>query len=138
MQDLGAANEADGCHAVAVSFQGVLPGGDDSGMVGQAEVVVTGQVDDLAAVVVANRGLLVVEDAELEVGAFGAEFVESRGQVGELGARSGLIHGDSPKGRSITPKKHNTVRRTGLSIPVVRRPTLGGVHGRKIRQTGGG
>ena len=57
------------------------------GVVGQTQVVVAGQVDYLAAVVVADRGLLVVEDAKLEVGAFGAEFVEGCGQMGELGAR---------------------------------------------------
>ena len=59
------------------------------GMVGQAQVVVAGQVDHLAAVVVANRRLLVVEHAELEVRAFGAKLVENGGEVGKLGARSG-------------------------------------------------
>ena len=49
---------------------------DELGVVGEAEIVVAGQVDDFAAVVVADGGLLVVEHAEPEVGAFGAEFVE--------------------------------------------------------------
>ena len=75
-------------------------------MVGQAEVVVAGQVDDLAAVVVANRRLLVVEHAELEVGALGAKVVEDLGQMGKLGARSSFCHGD------ITyPQKHSAEQR---------------------------
>ena len=78
-----------------------MRGLNQPGMVGQAQVVVAGQVDDLAAVVVAHRGLLVVEDAELEVGALGAQFVEHGGQMGKLGARSGLCHGDSPQTESI-------------------------------------
>src|ERR1017187_2000120 len=60
------------------------------GVIGQAQVVVAGQVNHLAAVVVAHRGLLVVEDAELEIGTFGAEFIENCGQVLEVGARVGL------------------------------------------------
>src|SRR5260370_123246 len=44
-------------------------------MVAEAEVVVAGEVDDLATVVVADRGLLVVEEAKAEVGAAGVEFV---------------------------------------------------------------
>ena len=63
------------------------------GMICEAEVVVAGEVDDLPAVVVANRRLLVVENAQFEVGALGAQFVESRGQVGELRARCGRSHG---------------------------------------------
>ena len=39
-----------------------------------------------AAVVVADGGLGVVEDAQAEVGAAGAEVVEGGGEVGELGA----------------------------------------------------
>jgi len=54
-------------------------------VIGQAQIVVAGQVDDLFAVVVADRGLLVVEDAQLEVGAIGAQLVERGGQVGKLG-----------------------------------------------------
>ena len=71
-------------------------------MVGQAQVIVAGQVDHLAAVVVANWGLLVVENPELEVGTFGAEFVENGGKVSELWARS-LSHGVAPQRESITP-----------------------------------
>jgi hypothetical protein len=41
-------------------------------MIGESEIVVAGQVDDLAAVVVANRRLLVVKNAQLEVGALGS------------------------------------------------------------------
>ena len=62
-------------------------------MVAQAEVVVAGQVDDLAAVVVADRGLLVVEHAQPEVGAAGAQVVERGGEVGELGTRGSLRSG---------------------------------------------
>jgi hypothetical protein len=42
---------------------------------------------------VADRGLLVVEDAQLEVCAGTAQLVERGSQVGKLGAWSGLGHG---------------------------------------------
>ena len=71
-------------------------------VVGQAKVVVAGQVDHLAAVVVAHRRLLVVEDAQLEVGSLGAQFVERCGQMGKLGAGRGLDHGVHLKQSRIT------------------------------------
>jgi hypothetical protein len=62
-------------------------------VVGQAEVVVAGQVDDLFAVVVTDGGLLVIENAEPEVGALGAEFIKRSSQVSKLGTCGGLGHG---------------------------------------------
>ena len=44
----------------------------------------------------ANGGRLVVEHAQPEVRAFGAEIVEHGGEVGELGAGCGLSHGMTP------------------------------------------
>ena len=70
---------------------------DQLGMVGQAQVIVAGQVDDLLAVVVADGGLLVVENAQLEMRALGAQFVHGGGQVGKLRAGSGLGHGGKPQ-----------------------------------------
>ena len=58
-------------------------------MVRQTEIVIAGEVDDLAAVVVAYGGLLVFEDPEIEMGAFGAKFIENCGQMSEVGARWG-------------------------------------------------
>ena len=67
-------------------------------MVGEAEVVVAGQVDDFPAIVVADGGLLVVENTELEMGAFGAEFIEDGGKVGKLrAARDGFSHDNAPQ-----------------------------------------
>ena len=87
-------------------------------MVGKAKVVVAGQVHDFAAVIVAHRGLLIVENAELEIGALGAQFVEGWGQVGELGASSSLGHGYVPQRRSITPQCASKQLHLGrLSIP---------------------
>ena len=68
------------------------------------------------AVVVADRRLLVVEDAQLEVGALGAQFVERGGQMGKLGAGklgawSGLGHGD------VTSKKKAIARPASLVAP---------------------
>ncbi len=100
----GSGDGADRSGAHAEGARGGQGSLDQPGVVCEAQVVVAGQVDDLAAVVVAHRGLLVVEDAELEVGAFGAKFVESCGEMGELGARGSLIHGDAPQRRSITPR----------------------------------
>ena len=60
------------------------------GVSGQAEIIVGGEVDDLLAVESADGGLLVVEHAQLEVRAFGLEFVELVGEVGErVGAGCG-------------------------------------------------
>ena len=47
---LRAADEADAAEAVAVSAQPFTGGRDDGGMVGQAEIIVGAEVDDLAAV----------------------------------------------------------------------------------------
>jgi hypothetical protein len=55
-------------------------------MIAKAEVVIAGEVDDLAAVVMADGGLLVVQDAEVEVSASGAKVIEGGSEVGELGA----------------------------------------------------
>ena len=59
------------------------------GMIAEAEVVVGGEVDDALAVVGADRGLLVVEDAQLEVGSALLQVVELGGEMGELGAVCG-------------------------------------------------
>jgi len=65
-------------------------------VVGKAEIVVTGQVDDLVPVVVANRCLLVVEDAELEVRALGSQVFKRGGEMGKLWALDELSHVDAP------------------------------------------
>jgi hypothetical protein len=70
-------------------------------MVGKSQVVVAGQVDNLFAVVMAYRGLLIVENPEMEVSALGTKFIEDCGKVGELGTRVSLSHGDTPQTASI-------------------------------------
>ena len=65
----GSGDGADGAGADAVVFGGGDGGFAQFGVVAEAEVVVGGEVDDLLAVVVADGGLLVVENAQLEVGA---------------------------------------------------------------------
>ena len=63
-------------------------------MVAEAEVVVGGEVDDALAVVGADGGLFVFEDAEMEVGAALTQIVQLGGEVGELGASGGCCgHG---------------------------------------------
>ena len=86
----GAGDGADGAGADAVAGDGAGGGLGEAWVVAEAEVVIRGEVDDLAAVVVADGALLVVEDTESEVGAAGAEVVEDGGQVGELRARCGV------------------------------------------------
>ena len=54
---------------------------NEAGVVGEAEIVVAGEVDDLAAVIMAYRRLLVVEDAKFEVGSFFAKIVEGGGEM---------------------------------------------------------
>ena len=81
----GSGDGAHGAGAHAERARGGQRGLNELGVVGQAQVVVAGQVDDFAPVVVADRGLLVVEDAELEVGALGAEFVEDLRSDGRAG-----------------------------------------------------
>src|SRR5208282_54607 len=66
---------------------------------------VAGEVDDFAPVVVADRGLLVIEDAQLEVCAFGAQVVECGGEVSELWARGSLRHGVAPQRERIAERQ---------------------------------
>ena len=47
---LGAADEADGGHAVAARFHGLFGGRDEAGAVGEAEVVIGTEIQGLAAV----------------------------------------------------------------------------------------
>lgn len=58
-------------------------------MVAEAEVVVTGEVDNLLAIVSADRALFVIEDTQLEEGSALSEVVELGGEVGKLGTRAG-------------------------------------------------
>ena len=76
---------------------------DQLWMVRQPEVIVAGQIDHMLAVVVAHRRLLVVQHAEPEIGALGAQVVQGLGQVGKLRAGGRLSHRDSPQAASITP-----------------------------------
>ena len=63
------------------------------GMGGQAEIIVGGEVDDLLAVEGADRRLLVVEHAQLEVGALLLELVELVGKKRKrIGARCSGCH----------------------------------------------
>ena len=89
----GAGDGAHGARAHAEGARGGQRGFNELGVVGQAEIVVAGEVDDLFAVVVADRGLLVVEHAQLEVGALGAEVVEHGGEIGKLRTRGKLRAG---------------------------------------------
>ena len=62
------------------------------GMRGQSEIIVRGEIDDFLAVERADRRLLVVEHAQLEVRAFGLEFVELVGEIRKrIGAGCGVI-----------------------------------------------
>ena len=85
----GAGDGADGSGAYAEFFGG----GDgcffEFGVVAETEVVVGGEVDDSLAVVGADRGLLIVELAQFEVGSALAEIIELGGEMGELGAFRG-------------------------------------------------
>src|ERR1019366_5687442 len=59
----------------------------------QAEVVVGREIDDLLAVEAAHRRLLVVEHAQLEVGALLLQLVELVGEVGQrIGAGGRACH----------------------------------------------
>ena len=96
----------DGSHRARTHAEGARGGQrrlNQLGVVGQAQIIVAGQVDHLLAVVVAHRRLLIVEDAQFEVGALGAQFVERGGQVGKLGAGSGVVHRYAPQSKRITP-----------------------------------
>ena len=77
----GAGDGAYGSGAYAVVFDGLDGGCFESWVVAEAEVVVTGEVDDLASVVGADGGLGVVELAEFEEGSGGLEGVELGGKM---------------------------------------------------------
>ena len=53
------------------------------GMRGQPQIIVRRQIDDFLAVERADRRLLVLQHAQLEVRALGFEFVELVGEIGE-------------------------------------------------------
>ena len=82
---LRAADEADGGHAVAPAVQGLVGGGDDLGVVGEAEVVVGAEVEDLAGAAARGdgdgRGLRGADDALGLVQSGGADLVEGGAQV---------------------------------------------------------
>src|SRR5208282_2794192 len=52
-------------------------------MSGQSQIIVRSEVDDSLAVEGADRRLLVLQHAQLEVGAFGFKFVELVSEIGE-------------------------------------------------------
>ena len=85
----GAGDGAHRARAHAQLARGLQRRLDELGVVGQAEIIVAGQVDDLLAVVVADRRLLVVEHAQVEMRSLGAQFVQHGGQVGKLRAGGG-------------------------------------------------
>ena len=94
----------DGAHrarAHAEGSRGRDGGLNELGVVGQAQIVVAGQVDDLAAVVVAHRRLLIVEHAQIEVRALGAQLVEHGSQMCKLGAWRSFCHGECTYAESL-------------------------------------
>ncbi len=76
----GAGDGAHRARADAVLLRGFERGFAQLGMGRQAEIVVGGEVDDLLAVEGADRRLLVVEHAQLEVGALLLQVVELVGE----------------------------------------------------------
>ena len=62
---LGAADEPHARHAVAPAVERLLGRGDDTGVVGEAEVVVRAEIEDLAAARHLDRGLLRRDDHPL-------------------------------------------------------------------------
>ena len=71
----GSGDGADGARAYSKRVCRGDGGLNELGMVGQAQVIVAGQVDDLAPVVMAHGRLLVVEHAQPEMRALGAEII---------------------------------------------------------------
>ena len=83
VEGLGAADEAHAGHAEAPAVECVFRGGDDLGVVGQAEVVVGAHVDHLAAVLEADDRILGRVDQPLAlVEAGGFDFGKRRAEVG--------------------------------------------------------
>ena len=100
----GASDGADGSGADAMLADGGDGGFSQFGVVAQAEVVVGGEINDLLAVVPADRALHIFELAQAEVRAVGAQGVKLGGEVGQLGTglqslgrgeRCGSGHGNS-------------------------------------------
>ena len=89
----GAGDGAHGARTDAVLARGFEGGFAQFGMGRQAQVIVGGDVDDLLAVEGAQRRLLVVEHAQLEVGALLLQFVELVGEVRQgIGASARGCH----------------------------------------------
>ena len=85
----GAGDGADGSGADAEFARRFQSSFAEARVRGQSEIVVAGEVDDALAVVGADRFLLVVQHAELEVGAARFQVVELLGEVAELGTSGG-------------------------------------------------
>ena len=96
----------DGAHragADAVLLRGFERGFAQLGVSGQSEIVVGGEVDDLLAVEGADRRLLVLEHAQLEVGAILLQVVELVGEKRErIGASGGRCHRGHPRKSELT------------------------------------
>ena len=82
----GSGDGANGAGADTVVADGLDGGFTQFGVIAEAEIVVGGEIDDPAAVVGADRGLDVVEDAQAKMGALLPKLVELGGEVLELGA----------------------------------------------------
>ena len=76
----GAGDGADGAGADAVFARSFERGFAQLGMRGEAKIIIRGEIDDFLAVEGADRRLLVIEDAQLEVRALGLKFVELIGE----------------------------------------------------------
>ena len=87
---LGAADESDGGKAVAPAVEGGVGGGDEIGVVGEAEIVVGAEVEDGAAVGGAKaRALRSREDTLMLAQTGGIDVVERCPQVGAKGGSHG-------------------------------------------------
>ncbi len=96
---MNAHGPSNGAHRARAHAEGARGGNgrlNELGVVGQAKIVVAGQVDDLAAVVVADRRLLVIEHAEIEVRTLSAQLVEHGSEMSELGAWRSFCHSNAP------------------------------------------
>ena len=109
----GAGNGADSARAHAVLLRSGDGGLAQPGMVAEAKIIIGGQVDDALAVVSAHRGLLVVQNAQLEEGPSLTKVVELGGEMSKLRAGGGCGgHANNRKpsgaGQSLTQNQHLT------------------------------
>src|SRR5581483_827555 len=101
------------------------------GMGGQPQVIVGSEIDHPLAIKGANRGLLIFEDTQAEVGALALQLIELIGEIRELRTRGSLSRHIS----YISAQRHGEIFKTGQSRRDVTSPRSGTTKSLMLRRS---